>query len=116
MKNQRMVASVLINPDPLNTGTELQICQGEGRPPVDDDDEAESTVRSRIFVPNMSNQVCIENSVGVQNYALQVDYLSPSENLEEKRGAMKRATMAFQAKKGETVLGLSDYLIFSPKN
>ena len=116
MKNQRMVASVLINPDPLNTGIELKICQGEGRPPVDDDDEAESTVRSRIFVPNMSNQVCIENSVEVQNYALQVDYLSPSENLEEKRGAMKRATMAFQAKKGETVLGLSDYLIFSPKN
>lgn len=115
-RNQRLVASVLINPDPLNTGTELKICQGEGRPPVDDDEDDESTARNRIFVPNMSNQVCIENSIEVQNYALQVDYLSPSENLQEKRDAMKRATIAFQAKTGETVLRLSDYLIFSPTN
>lgn len=111
--SQRMVASVLINPDPLNTGTELKICQREGRPPTEDDDG--DTPASQIFVPNTINQICIENRVEVQNYALQLEYLSSSNTIQERMAATEEATLTFQARKGETVLGLSDYLIFSPK-
>ena len=124
---KRMVASVLINPEPLNTGTELKICQIEGRPPINDDDDEDdddndSTTSSsskvrQIFVPNTSNQVCIENSIELQNYALQLDYIPPnsSGDMQQRRTAMHQAAEFRQAKQGETVLGLSDYLVFSPK-
>ncbi len=113
-KNQETVASVLINPEPLNTGTELKLCQGEGQTPIDDDDD-EVTFARQIFVPSIRNQVCIENSVEVQNYALQLDYVSPTQNLQARRSAIEGATKNCQAKREETALRLSDYLLFSPK-
>lgn len=122
-KHERMVASILINPEPLNTGTELKICQTEGRQPIDDDDDNDDNDSSRsskvkqIFVPNTSNQVCIENSIELQNYALQLDYVPPTSggDIQQRRTAMNEAAAFRQAKQGETVLGLSDYLVFSPK-
>jgi uncharacterized iron-regulated protein len=110
----KMVASVLINPEPLNTGTELKICKIKGRPPTEEEDDDDDTA-SQIFVPNKGNQVCIENSLELQNYALQIEYITPSDNLLGRRRAMKEASAALQAGKRETALGLSDYLVFSPK-
>merc|ERR1711862_588496 len=92
-RQRKLVVSVLINPEPLNTGTELKICQVEGKPPIDDDDDDKV---KQFFIPNKSSQVCIENSIELQNYALQ---LPPTGNLQD-RGR---------------VMGLSDYLVFSPK-
>jgi uncharacterized iron-regulated protein len=117
-KQERMVASVLINPEPLNTGTELKICQTEGRPPIDDDEDDDDSTSNKvreIFVPNTSNQVCIENSVELQNYALQIDYVPSSSDIHQRRTAMNEAAAFLQAKRGEVVLGLSDYFVFSPK-
>lgn len=115
-KNQETVASILINPEPLNTGTELKLCRGEGRIPIADDDEEDSvTFASQIFVPNIRNQVCIENSVEVQNYALQIEFVSLKDNLQERRAAIEDATKNCQTKNRETVLGLCDYMLFSPK-
>ena len=117
-KNQEpAVASVLINPEPLNTGTELKLCQGEGRTPVDDDEEDEDglSFARQIFVPNIRNQVCIQNSVEVQNYALQLDFVSSTQNLQGRRAAIEDAAKNYQTRRGETALGLSDYLFFSPK-
>ena len=114
------VASVLINPEPLNTGTELKLCQGEGRTPIEDDEDDEDdedglSFARQIFVPNIRNQVCIQNSLEVQNYALQLDFISSTQNLQGRRAAIEDAAKNFQVKRGETALGLSDYLLFSPK-
>jgi len=119
--SKQQVASVLINPEPLNTGTALEICQTEGTPPLDDDDDDDddehSARRQLIFVPNTNNQICIENSVELQNYALQLDYGSSSPGgLRGRRTVVNEAAAVRQARNGETVLGLSDYLVFSPKD
>uniref|UniRef100_A0A7S4AFP3 Haem-binding uptake Tiki superfamily ChaN domain-containing protein n=2 Tax=Pseudo-nitzschia australis TaxID=44445 RepID=A0A7S4AFP3_9STRA len=111
------VASVLINPEPLNTGTELEICNKDGTLAMDDHDEDES--RIPLFAHNnrkQHNQVCIENSVELQNYALQFEFVSPSSSSASQREAiLEEAASAMQATRGKNVLGLSDYLIFSPK-
>ena len=116
------VVSILINPEPLNTGTELNTCNKNGTLLTDEEDEDENVYwRRPIFVPNKNNQVCIQNSVELQNYALQLEYVSLSSTnttvptSQQRRQFMKEAASVMQATPGENVLALSDYLIFSPR-
>lgn len=125
-RGKERVASVLINPEPLNTGTELRVCKTEGEPPLNDDDDDKNGGRESFFARNdPRNQVCIENSLELQNYALQFEYYpsasplsgSSSKNPRQQlRIAVEEAAAAMQAFPGENVLGLSDYLVFSPKD
>jgi len=117
------VVSILINPEPLNTGTELNICNKDGTLLTDEEDENEDGYWKPIFAPNKNNQVCIQNSVELQNYALQLEYVSVSlsstnttiPTSQQRRQSRKEAASVMQAIPGENVLALSDYLIFSPR-
>lgn len=87
------VSSVVINPTPANTGTDLRRCD-------------DGTVR---------NEVCLPNDVGeLQNYVLQLEYV-------ERRGESGRRDGEGDALAGNVeggvrrVLALSDYIIFSPR-
>ena len=76
-----IVSSVLINPEPINTGIGLRRCNRKYGMPLLDDDDSNSTT--------LTNQVCIPNSIGLQNYALQKEVSD------------------------DVILPVSDYFIFS---
>ena len=98
------VSSVLMNPTPASTyvnPSNLRVCD-------------RTAVR---------HEACVRNDIEVQNYVLQVPYArdtptSPSSLAASGKASARtdqdEATEVMQAKKGSSVLSLSDYLIFSP--
>ena len=105
-----VVTSVLLNPTPATTFVDpmnLRLCD---RTPV-------------------ANEACVRNDIEVQNYVLQVRYAPTTERVHglaagvgrprgvssaEGRGPVDEATLVMQAKKGRSVLAVSDYMMFSP--
>lgn len=90
------VSSILLNPTPANTFLDpsgLRLCD-------------------RTAVPN---EACLRNDIEVQNYVLQLPYTS--EGAGTRRMSLKldqeEAAAAMQARRGSSVLALSDYVIFS---
>ena len=93
----RAVASVLLNPTPINTfgGAEINNLR-----PCD-----------RAAVPN---EACVLNDIEVQNYVLQVPFAAASSEVARRRTDRDEAAAAMQARKGSSVLAVSDFMLFSP--
>lgn len=95
------VASVLINPTPFDTEADLRRCDGAAAAVAD--------------------ETCLRNKIEVQNYVLQLGFAgSESRTLpnltkgSKRLDNLKEAEIIMQAKKGSSVLALSDYVILLP--
>lgn len=94
------VGSILLNPTPFNSFNgplNLRACD-------------------KTSVPN---EACVRNDIELQNYVLQLPFASDmrSELTGDRRRAeddQREAVAAMQAKRGMSVLALSDFMMFSP--
>lgn len=84
--SKAVVASVLLNPTPFDTEAELRRCDGT----------------------TIVNELCLRNDIEVQNYVIKLDYEGIGRVREE-------AGSVVGIEDGSIGLGLSDYLIFSPR-